>query len=245
MSRPGIEEYTIGMLKSREDAGRKIARSLTKYHSKDAIVFAIPRGGVIVGRSVADELGVPLDIVVTRKLVVSGNPSNAFGAIDEAGNTLLDEALVKTLPLADVEAEIERQKAEVSRRAKLYRSGKQPISARDSVAIIVDDGITTGYNIRPAVSFIKSQYPKKIVVAIPVAPRESLETVRSMVDEIVTLLPPETFGKSVDEHYKEFAQPDDMEVIDAFLHSKIREPQKPFHADITLVDDKKFFSSSE
>jgi putative phosphoribosyl transferase len=127
----------------------------------------------------------------------------------------------------------------------MYRSGKQPLSATNKVAIIVDDGITTGFNIRPAVAFIQAQHPKKIVVAIPVAPRESLETVRAMVDEIVTLLPPETFGKSVDEHYKEFTQPDDMEVIDAFLHSNIREPQKPFHADITLVDDKKFFSSSE
>ncbi len=232
------------MLKSREDAGRKIARSLTKYHSKDAIVFAIPRGGVIVGRAVADELGVPLDIVVTRKLVAAGDPTHAFGAVDEAAHTLLDESAVQKLPQAEVAAEIDRQQKEVSRRAKMYRSGKQPLSATNKVAIIVDDGITTGFNIRPAVLFIQAQHPKKIVVAIPVAPRESLETVRAMVDEIVTLLPPETFGKSVDEHYKEFVQPDDMEVIDAFLHSKIREPEKPFHADITLVDDKKFFSGS-
>jgi predicted phosphoribosyltransferase len=158
---------------------------------------------------------------------------------------LLDEQLIKNLNREEVDQEAARQTVEVHRRAKLYRSGKLALSAKDKVAIIVDDGITTGYNIRPAVSYIKAQHPKKIVVAIPVAPRASLEAVREMVDEIVTLLPPETFGKSVDEHYKEFVQPDDMEVIDAFLHSKIKEPQKPFHADITLVDDKKFFSSSE
>lgn len=233
------------MLKSREDAGRKIAQFLMKYRSRDAIVYAIPRGGVIVGRVVADVIGVPLEIVVTRKLVVSGDPSRAFGSIDEAGEVLLDQAMTQTLNRSQVDLEIERQKEEVRRRVSLYRRGKQPQSALGKVAIIVDDGITTGYNIRPAVSFIKSQHPKKIVVAIPVAPRESLETVRSMVDEIVTLLPPETFGSSVDEHYKEFVQPDDVEVADAYAHSKIKEPQKPFHADITLVDDTKFFSSSE
>jgi predicted phosphoribosyltransferase len=205
------------MIKNRTDAGKKIARALLKYKGRDAVVYAIPRGGVIVGRVVADELGIPLDLVVTRKLVQPGNVNVAFGAVDEAGSRMIDDAELAKIDPALAEEEIQRQTAEVTRRANVYRAGKASISPAGKVAIIVDDGITTGYNIRPAVQYLKSMNPKKIVVAIPVAPRQSLEVVRSMVDEIVTLIPPETFGSSVDEHYVDFTQPSDQDVINVFL----------------------------
>lgn len=233
----------ICMLKNRLDAGKKIARALQKYRGKDAVVYAIPRGGVIVGRAVADELKSPFDIVVTRKLVDPNNIEFGFGAVDEKGALMVDEEQKAKVDPQLVEEEIKRQTEEVVRRAKLYRGEKEAISAEGKVAIVVDDGITTGYNIKPAVEYLKAQHPKKIVVAIPVAPRDSLESVRAMVDEIVTLLPPESFGASVDEHYADFAQPNDQEVIDAFLKSGGKE-QKPFKADLYIPSDPdQFFQS--
>lgn len=203
------------MIKNRVDAGKKIARALAKYKGKDAVVYAIPRGGVIVGREIANELHLPLDLVVTRKLVKPGNVNLAFGAVDEAGDRMIDEAVLAEIDPVQAEEEIFRQSEEVTRRAQLYRAGKTPVVSTGKIAIIVDDGITTGYNIRPAVEYIHKQQPKKIVVAIPVAPRHSLEDVRKMADEIVTLISPETFGTSVDEHFVDFAQPSDREVINA------------------------------
>lgn len=233
------------MLKDRESAGIKIARSLMKYKGKSTVVYAIPRGGVIVGRAVADELGAPLDIVVTRKLVDPTNVSFVFGAIDEGGTQMIDQIEAAKLDPNVVQTEIENQSREVERRAHEYRNGKEPISSTDKIAIIVDDGITTGFNIRPAVQYIKSQNPRKIVVAIPVAPRHSLETVRAMVDEIVILIPPETFGSSVDEHYKDFAQPDDASIIEALAGPKVVVKQAPFVADIIIPREgpEPFFSS--
>lgn len=218
-----------------------------KYKGKSTVVYAIPRGGVIVGRSVADELGAPLDIVVTRKLVDPNNVTFVFGAVDEAGNQMLDDAQVAKLDPKVVQDEIQLQKQEVERRARDYRKGKEPIPSTDKIAIIVDDGITTGFNIRPAVQMIKSQNPKKIVVAIPVAPRHSLETVRAMVDEIVILIPPETFGASVDEHYKDFTQPDDAAIVEALAGPKKVEKQAPFKADIVIPREgpEPFFSTEQ
>ena len=233
------------MLKDRISAGAKISKLLVKYKGKSTVVYAIPRGGVIVGRAVADELGAPLDIVVTRKLVDPKNVTYVFGSIDEQGNQIIDSALAAKLDPKVIQTEIETQKQEVERRAREYRRGKDPISSTDKIAIIVDDGITTGFNIRPAVQFIKSQNPKKIVVAIPVAPRHSLETVRAMVDEIVILIPPETFGVSVDEHYKDFAQPDDASIVEALAGPRKVEKQAPFKADIIIPREgpEPFFSS--
>jgi predicted phosphoribosyltransferase len=158
---------------------------------------------------------------------------------------MLDEAETKKLSPEVVAEEVTRQREEVIRRAKKYRGDKAALPSTDKIAIIVDDGITTGFNILPAVQLIKSQHPKKIVVAIPVAPRHSLEKVREIVDEIVILLPPETFGASVDEHYQEFAQPDDDAVIAALAGPAPVVHNKPFAADLVIPREgpEPFFSS--
>jgi len=178
------------------------------------VVLALPRGGVVLGAQVARSLEVPLDIVVTRKI---GHPSSteyAIGAVDENGTTILNEAETKTVDQRWLKEEIERQKAEARRRSTLYRGGREAAALAGKVAIIIDDGIATGLTMRLAVRTVAAQKPKKIIVAIPVAPAGSLRTLKSEgADEIIVLKPSEDFLGAVGAHYTQFEQVDDAKVV--------------------------------
>ena len=201
------------MFKNRSDAGEKLAERLLRYKNSDALVLALPRGGVVVGREVARALGVPLDIVVARKIGHPQNPEYAICATDEKGTLLCNEAEARLVPKEWLTEEIERQTREAKRRMRVYRGGREPVSVTDKVAIIIDDGVATGLTIRLAVKAVKEQKPSRVIVAVPIAPSDVVHELEGEVDEIIVLEPPEDFMGAVGAHYEDFEQVEDDTVI--------------------------------
>ena len=206
------------MFQNRAEAGRRLAEKLEPFQGQNAVVLALPRGGVAVGYEIAQKLGLPLDIVVTRKI---GHPQNleyAVGAVDESGLTIFNEREEASVERQWLAEEILKQKKESARRSDLYRQGGKSLEIGGKVVIITDDGIATGLTMRLAVRVVKRQQPAKVVVAVPVASAESVSALRSEgADEVVLLEKPEEFVGAVGAHYQEFEQVSDEEVI-RFLH---------------------------
>ena len=201
------------MFKDRNDAGWKLAEKLEQYRGQNAAVLALPRGGVVTGREIAQALGLPLDIAVVRKIGHPLSPEYAIGAVDDAGVTLLNEAETESVSQAWLAGEIEREKKEAERRIKAYRGGRKPIPISGKTALVVDDGIATGLSMRLVVRSLRVQNPARVVVAVPVASAEAVESLRKEADEVITLEPPEEFLGAVGAHYIEFEQVEDAEVI--------------------------------
>lgn len=201
------------IFKNREDAGRKLAKNLERYRGTDAVVLALPRGGVVVGREIADALRLPLDIVVTRKIGHPLNPEYAICAVDENGTLLCNEAETALVDKKWFQEEIERQKTEASRRLGTYRGDKKPVKIKGRTVIITDDGIATGLTMRLAVKAVKARKPSRIVVAVPVAPADVVRELKQEVDELIILAPTAEFAGAVGAHYREFKQVDDDTVI--------------------------------
>lgn len=201
------------MFIDRKDAAQKLAQELSGYRGKDAVILALPRGGVVLGAEVARSLRLPLDIVVTRKIGHPNNPEYALCAIDESGTRLCNEA-AKTIEPAWLAQETKRQRDEAKRRIALYRGGRTQESLRGRTVIIVDDGIATGLSMRLAVRSVKAREPRRIVVAVPVAPLEAVRDLRNDgADDVIVLEPPERFLGAVGAHYTRFDQVEDAEVI--------------------------------
>lgn len=202
---------------NREDAGGRLAKALSKYKGGDAIVYALPRGGVVTGYEIARELKLPLDIISVRKIGHPSAPEYAIGAVLEDGEKILNEAETASVDQKWLKEEIARQKAEALRRGAVYRPGgktAKPLAVSGKTVIIADDGVATGLTMRLAVIAMKARHPKKIIVAAPVAPTEAIVALRrDGADEVVTLLPPEDFLGSVGAHYVSFEQTEDDEVI--------------------------------
>lgn len=199
----------------REEAGEKLAKELKKFKRESGVVvLALPRGGVVLGEKVAKILDLPLDLIVTRKISSPGNPEYAIGAINEVGAGIFNQDEIKKLNINSkyIKSEVEKEKKEARRRLDLYRSGKDEISLENKIAIIVDDGIATGLTMMAAIKSVKTKNPKKIIVAIPVSARDSLEKIKNMVDETICLQVPQFFG-AVGAFYKSFNQVDDNEVV--------------------------------
>lgn len=200
------------MFRDRNDAGEQLARVLKKYGEEDAVVIALPRGGVVVGERIARALGLPLDICAVRKIGHPNNQEYALCAVDEHGTMLCDEAATPVDP-AWISSERQKQAEEAKRRASLYRGGRMARSLKNKIAIIVDDGIATGLTMRLAVQVVKEQKPLRIVAAVPVAPEDSVRSLKKEADEIIVLESPAEFLGAVGAHYERFEQVGDAEVI--------------------------------
>ena len=208
------------VFKDRKQAGEQLAQKLVKYKGQDTLVLAIPRGGVVVGEEVARVLDSPLDVIVTRKIGAPGNPEFAIGAIGPYDQIFLNqEAIARyNIPKEYLNAEIGRQGVEMERREKVYREGKPPLGLKDKTVILVDDGIATGANVKVAVKSVKCQRPKKLILAVPVGPKETIEELKTQVDELVCLATPEIFY-AVGQFYQEFSQTTDEEVMEILRES--------------------------
>lgn len=210
------------IFENRVEAGRRLAARLEKYRSPDTIVLAIPRGGVVVGCEVATALGVPLDVIIPRKIGAPGQPELAIGAIGD-DVSVLDKRLVEYLGVSEgyIQEEIERQKREIERRWRLYRGDRPFPDVKGKMVILVDDGMATGSTTMAAARALRKKNPGKLVLAVPVAPPESVARLRPEVDELVVLETPEPFF-SVGSWYAEFEQTTDEEVIDLLHRAESR-----------------------
>ena len=203
------------MFRNRVDAGRQLAKRLEgDYRGTDAVVLAIPRGGVVVANEVARALDLKLDLIIPRKIGAPGNPELAIGAV-AVGKAMINEPVVRELgiPESYIESETKKQLDEIARRRKLYLGNRSPISLKGRTAIVVDDGLATGYTALAAVDAVKQQNPRKTVLAVPVAPTDTCERLEKEVDEIICLESHELFF-AVGQFYEEFSQTTDEEVID-------------------------------
>ena len=198
----------------RLDAGRRLAAALAAYKGRHPLVLAIPRGAVAMGAEIAKLLGGELDVVLVKKLRAPGSPEFAIGAIDETGWTYV--APHARSAGAD-EAYLEREKAAqlelLRRRRAQYTPARASADPAGRVAIVVDDGIATGASMIAALHAVRAKQPAKLVCAVPVAPPESLESLRPYADELVCLETPEDF-MAVGQFYRHFEQVEDEEVVE-------------------------------
>jgi predicted phosphoribosyltransferase len=199
--------------KNRIDAGRALAELLCEYKdSNEAIVYALPRGGVPVAKVIAEELNLPLDLLIIRKIGHPLNPEFAVAAIAEDGTLVSNPIGIDRLDSEWLSREIENQKLEIQRRIDLYFSGKKRIDPKDKITIIVDDGIATGSTTLAAIEAMKSKHPLKIIVATPVVDKSVSYLIEGTDVELVAGLIPEEFAGAVGAYYEDFTQVTDEEV---------------------------------
>ena len=200
----------------RRDAGRRLARALAHLAGTPGLlVLALPRGGVPVAYEVARALDAELDLMLVRKLGTPGQPELAMGAIASGGVEVLNPRVVAALGIPDalIRETARREYRELKRREHAYRGDRPPPAIEGRTVILVDDGLATGSTMRAAVQALKTQNPARIVVAVPVAPPDTLAALAEEVDEAVALLTPDHFA-AVGQWYHDFSQTSDQEVID-------------------------------
>jgi putative phosphoribosyl transferase len=204
------------MFKNRKDAGRKLAARLLKYKDEHPVVLALPRGGVPVAYEVAMALKAPLDVVVVRKLGAPGQPELGIGAVVDGDHPLsvLNEEVLRLLNVSDdyVNREVALELQEIQRRQESYRRGRSSERIEGRTAIVIDDGIATGGSVRAALRGVRRSNPMRLILAVPVAPPETAESLQPEVDELVCLSMP-VFFHAVGQFYEDFRQTTDEEVV--------------------------------
>lgn len=209
---PGLNPQMI--FRDRTEAERVLAHRLKAYsHHPDAIVCALPRGGVPVAAEIAGALGMPLTLFIVRKLGVPGQKELAMGAIASGGMRLINHSVTEQLniPASVIESAARIELQEIARRERLYSRGHALPDVKDKIVIIADDGIATGSSMFLAVRAIRKRGARMIIVAVPVAPPDVVSELREIADEVICLSEPEPFG-SVGAWYENFEQVDDTEV---------------------------------
>ena len=209
------------LFEDRKEAGRVLARSLEQFRNQpDAVVLALPRGGVPVAYEVARELNLPLDIFIVRKLGVPGQEELALGAIAGGGTVVINRSVVDELGISDEEiaAISKREQREIERREGEYRGERPAVVVEGRTVILIDDGLATGASMRAAARSLKPR-AKQVVVAVPVASETTCEEFRGEVDQVVCAITPQPFY-AVGMFYRNFEQTSDEEVRTLLQHSR-------------------------
>jgi putative phosphoribosyl transferase len=201
--------------RDRADAGRRLVPHLMAHSTENVVVLALPRGGVPVAFEVARALRAPLDLIFVRKIGAPGHAEYGLGAVVDGAHpqVVLDEEAVRLLdvPPSYIEQETRRQLQEIERRRQHYLAGRRPVDVEGRVAIVVDDGIATGGTVRAALKGLFLARPARLILAVPVAPADTIERLRAEADEVVCLMTPDPFH-AVGQHYHDFRQTSDREV---------------------------------
>lgn len=207
---------------NRTEAGKLLAKKLTAYFKyPDAIVLALPRGGVPVAYEVSQALQLPLDVFLVRKLGMPGQEELAIGAIAMGGVRVLNDSIIRSFAIdqATIDDIAAEQEQELERRNELYRHGQTAPILTQRTVILIDDGIATGATMKAAIKAIRHQHPAKLIVATPVMPADTYVEFKQLVDELICLEIPEPFY-SVGMHYEEFPQTSDAEVCTLLASTK-------------------------
>jgi putative phosphoribosyl transferase len=205
------------MFKNRREAGRKLATRLLEHKGEQPLVLALPRGGVPVAYEVALALDAPLDVIVVRKLGAPGQPELGIGAVVDGDHpqSVLNEDVMSFLRVSDeyLEREVALELREIRRRQERYRGGRPPAPIAGRTVIVVDDGIATGGSVRAALRGVRRGHPQRLILAVPVAPADTIAALEPEADTIVCLSTPEFF-QAVGQFYDDFTQTTDEEVIE-------------------------------
>ena len=204
------------IFRDRRDAGQQLATQLQFLVGQpDVIVLGIPRGGVVVAVQVARALNAPLDVFIARKLGAPINPELAIGAVTSTGDVLLDDELMRDLRISDevIEREVEDQRKEIARRLEMYRPNRAPLDVKNKTVVLIDDGIATGSTVLASLRSLRKQEPARLILAVPVAPAETMKRLERECDQAIVLATPEPF-LAVGRFYLQFDQTSDVEVIE-------------------------------
>lgn len=211
------------VFENRRDAGRRLAQALEPYRTMHPLILALPRGGVPVAFEVAKALDAELDVLLVRKIGAPGHEELGIGAIVDGSDPQVvwnDDALRHLRPSKHyLAAETERQLREIERRRKVYLGDRVPSPAKDRTVIVVDDGIATGGTVRIALRALRRAGPARLVLAVPVAPAETIASLKKEADEIVCLATPEPFY-AVGLYYADFSQTSDEEVSELLAETR-------------------------
>ncbi len=204
------------MQPNREEAGRRLAARLRGYDGRNVVVLALPRGGVPVAAQIADALGAPLDLLFVRKIGLPWQPELAYAAVVD-GNPpegVINDEVARFEPLSEevLALAIRDEIGEIERRREVYMAGRAPLEVAGRDVIVVDDGLATGTTARAALQALRRRQPSRLVLAVPVAPQDTVRDLRRLVDELVVLETPEPF-RAIGLHYVDFHQLDDDEVL--------------------------------
>jgi len=202
------------MYSNRDEAGNLLAQELIKYKGKPVVVMAIPRGGLPLGAAVARSLGAPLEVALTKKI---GHPFNREYAIGAVSREQIVLSRPEGVSREYIEAETARLRQSLEERHRMFHRNKKPVPLKGKQVIIIDDGIATGNTLRVTIALIAAEDPKKIIVAIPVAPPDAVERIAAMseVDEVVCLESPWDFH-AVGQFYEDFTAVSDKEALEIF-----------------------------
>lgn len=212
------------VFEDRDDAGAQLAAALAAYRGTNALVLAIPSGGVPIGAKIARELGLSFDLLIVRKLQIPFNPEAGFGAMTPEGEIILNDELVAKLRLDDdvIKAAASATKQVLERRDALFRQKRHMPDCSGRTVIITDDGLASGYTMRAAVRWIGRMAPKQIIVAVPTGSERTVEVVRKEVDEIVCLNIRRGPRFAVAEAYRRWYDIEDDEVLKIIARMPIR-----------------------
>lgn len=202
----------------REDAGQALAREVARRHvGQEAVVLAIPRGGVPVGLPIAMALDAPLDVIIPRKIPIPWEPEAGFGAVTAEGTIVLNEEMIPYLNLTpeQIEEAAQEVRREIERRTHVYRGDRPPAPLEGRLAILTDDGLATGLTMVAAIRSVRRSGPRQVAVAVPAAPRTSLERVAAEADEVICLIEQAAGPFAVASYYHFFPDLRDAEVIRA------------------------------
>lgn len=210
------------LFSDRSDAGRQLAKALDRFRREDVVVLALPRGGVAVAKEVAAHLNAPLDLLLVRKIGVPMQPELAMGAVIDGADPVVvrndDVIRLAWISAGEFEEACQRELAEIERRRQRYLGGRPAVEITGRVAIIIDDGIATGATVRAAIGGLRRRNPRKIVLAVPVAPPETIASLRQEADEVVCLRQP-AFFEAIGFYYADFRQLSDEDVIKSLAAS--------------------------
>jgi putative phosphoribosyl transferase len=205
----------LHVFKDRAEAGHLLAERLSEYEKSDGIIFGIPSGGVPVASEISDALGLPMDILIVRKIQIPGNPEAGFGAVGPTGEVVVNEKLLSYLGLAkdQVSLQVEKTLANIEKRNILFRSGKPYPPLTGKTVIVADDGLASGYTMLAAVRFMRKKAPEKIIVAVPTGSRSTIDLVLPEADEIVCLNARKGFPFAVADAYRNWYDLSEEEVL--------------------------------
>jgi predicted phosphoribosyltransferase len=213
--------------RDRSDAGRRLAKALSGYKGRNAVILALPRGGVPVAAEVAAALKAPLDLILVRKIGVPTQPELAMGAVVDGAAPIVvrNEEVIELsgTTAEEFDTTCARELAEIERRRQLYIGERPRAEIAGQVVIVIDDGIATGATTRAALQAIRNRKPKELVLAVPVAPPDTITQLRQHVDALICLETPESFG-AIGYFYRDFRQVSDQEVVAILKRFPVKRP---------------------
>jgi putative phosphoribosyl transferase len=202
------------VFEDRPEAGKLLARKLTEYRGSDALIFAIPSGGLPVAAEIARALAMQLDIIVVRKIQIPFNPEAGFGAMGPDGEVIINEELLSRLTLTEeeVKTQVKKTGEVIRKRERLFRQGRPFPSCKDRSVIVVDDGLASGYTMLAALRYIKKM-PSRLIVAVPTGSERTIKRILPETDEVICLNVRSGFSFAVADAYRNWYDLTDEDVL--------------------------------